>query len=397
MTRITLSLILLIACTSTPITISANSSSISAQDRAKAFFLEHHVNPYVEKIRNKTFGTVEINSSKGKQRIGPEVYVECELYDISYFLIEFENFGFKQADPIVQTIWEWFYSHFDQKNGYWPLWSTAGCLHLRGILVLKKFNQLASLNKAWDWYLKSPGYHNPGFIGGRSMKIVPSWAGITITIDKLKKQLPDQWPPVTSHTLEMSAIGLYVYLTTHQKPTTAFITKHLNLIADQINEEIQGKSKTYEGPLIAFHSLLYLTRSLHLLDKANSQILLTSVKHYKDHLDQPMTQFKNTLNADIFQKGIPPQFRSESIYSAIIACYLMSNDNINKSLNADYTPEPSLVNYLLKSQRTDGGWHFSFPVNHKLADDELYVSNLDGTATIIPLQAFFQFKRLNSL
>jgi hypothetical protein len=92
-----------------------------------------------------------------KRRLGPDVYVQCQLYLIVHLLMYQEELGLNRDDPLVQRSLQFLLRTFDDAKGRW-IWSEEGCLHAKGLVVLARFGERERFEKGWTYALASPMY-----------------------------------------------------------------------------------------------------------------------------------------------------------------------------------------------------------------------------------------------
>ena len=128
----------------------------AAIEKGRSAFLHLYVEPA---LRNaEPGGFVEAVDPKGvKQRLGPGVYVQCQLYLIVHLLMYSDELKIARDDPLVQRSLHFLLTTFDDQKGRW-VWSEEGCLHAKGLDVLARFGEREKFEKGWRYALASPMY-----------------------------------------------------------------------------------------------------------------------------------------------------------------------------------------------------------------------------------------------
>ncbi|MFO0980176.1 MAG: hypothetical protein U1E76_00250 [Planctomycetota bacterium] len=128
----------------------------AAIERGLAAYLRLYVEPSLANA--EAGGYLDYVDAKGnKQRLGPKVYVQCQLYLIVHLLLYQEELGLPRDHPLVQRALAFLVSSFDSEAGRW-LWSEEGCLHAKGLIVLARFGEQERFEKGWRWAKSSPLY-----------------------------------------------------------------------------------------------------------------------------------------------------------------------------------------------------------------------------------------------
>lgn len=122
--------------------------------KGRAAFLHLYVEPALANA--EPGGFVDAVDPKGvKQRLGPNVYVQCQLYLIVHLLMYSDEMGIARDDPLVQRSLHFLLKTFDDSKGRW-IWSEEGCLHAKGLDVLARFGEREKFDKGWRYALTSP-------------------------------------------------------------------------------------------------------------------------------------------------------------------------------------------------------------------------------------------------
>jgi hypothetical protein len=101
-------------------------------------------------------GFLDYVDAAGKTtRLGPGVYVQCQLYLIVHLLMFCDDLGIPREHPTVQRALRFLVKEFDATKGCWK-WSIEGCLHAKGLAVLARFGERAKFEAGWRWALASP-------------------------------------------------------------------------------------------------------------------------------------------------------------------------------------------------------------------------------------------------
>jgi hypothetical protein len=142
---------------SPPVSGRATKAEVDAAiEKGRAAFLHLFVEPALANA--EPGGFVEAVDPKGvKQRLGPDVYVQCQLYLIVHLLMYQEELGLARDDPLVQRSLQFLLKTFDDAKGRW-IWSEEGCLHAKGLAVLARFGERERFEKGWRYALSSPMY-----------------------------------------------------------------------------------------------------------------------------------------------------------------------------------------------------------------------------------------------
>jgi len=121
-----------------------------------AAFLKFFVEPSLANA--EPGGYLDYVDATGKStRLGPGVYVQCQLYLIVHLLMFCDELGIPREHPTVQRALRFFVKEFDETKGCWK-WSTEGCLHAKGLAALVRFGEREKFEKGWRWALASPMY-----------------------------------------------------------------------------------------------------------------------------------------------------------------------------------------------------------------------------------------------
>jgi len=103
-------------------------------------------------------GYLDYVDAAGKTtRLGPGVYVQCQLYLIVHLLMFCDELGIPRDHATVQRALRFLVKEFDDALGCWK-WSTEGCLHAKGLAALARFGEREKFEKGWRWALASKMY-----------------------------------------------------------------------------------------------------------------------------------------------------------------------------------------------------------------------------------------------
>jgi hypothetical protein len=134
----------------------SNAEVDAAIAKGRAAFLHLYVEPALANA--EPGGFVDALDPKGeKHRLGPNVYVQCQLYLIVHLLMYSDEMGIARDDPLVQRSLHFLLKTFDDAKGRW-IWSEEGCLHAKGLDVLARFGERERFEKGWRYALTSPIY-----------------------------------------------------------------------------------------------------------------------------------------------------------------------------------------------------------------------------------------------
>lgn len=127
-----------------------------AIDRAVRAFREIYVLPSLEAAASGGYLEV-MQPGGGTERMGPDVYAQCQLYLLVHALMYADEFGFSPDDPMVVAVDRWMMDSFDPETGSW-LWSDEGCLHPKSLIALALRGHDAAFREGWQWALQSRIY-----------------------------------------------------------------------------------------------------------------------------------------------------------------------------------------------------------------------------------------------
>lgn len=126
----------------------------AAIDRGVKAFIRDYVRPPYEHVSNG--GYVEYTDALGETtRHGPDVYVACEIYLLTHFVMYHEELGIPADDPLLIKVHDWLLDEFDREKGRW-IWSEEGCLHAKGMIALGVHGHNDLIDRAWVWARQSP-------------------------------------------------------------------------------------------------------------------------------------------------------------------------------------------------------------------------------------------------
>jgi len=128
----------------------------AAITKGRAAFLHLFVEPSLANA--EPGGFLDYVDGKGvKTRLGPDVYVQCQLYLIVHLLMYQKKLRIPRDDPLVQRSLQFLVKSFDDAKGRW-IWSEEGCLHAKGLAALARFGEQTRFEKGWRYALTSPMY-----------------------------------------------------------------------------------------------------------------------------------------------------------------------------------------------------------------------------------------------
>ena len=128
----------------------------AALHRGAAAYLKFFAEPSLANADSG--GYLDYVDAAGKStRLGPGVYVQCQLYLIVHLLLFCDELGIPREHPTVQRALRFLVKEFDDAQGCWK-WSIEGCLHAKGLAALARFGERAKFEKGWRWALASPLY-----------------------------------------------------------------------------------------------------------------------------------------------------------------------------------------------------------------------------------------------
>jgi hypothetical protein len=128
----------------------------AALHRGAAAYLKFFAEPSLANADSGGF--LDYVDAAGKStRLGPGVYVQCQLYLIVHLLLFCDDFGIPRDHPTVQRALRFLVKEFDDAQGCWK-WSIEGCLHAKGLAALARFGEREKFEKGWRWALASPLY-----------------------------------------------------------------------------------------------------------------------------------------------------------------------------------------------------------------------------------------------
>jgi hypothetical protein len=128
----------------------------AAITKGRSAFLHRYVEPALANAEPGGFLDY-VDANGVKTRLGPDVYVQCQLYLIVHLLMYTDEFGLKREDPLVQRSLNFLNKTFDDAKGRW-IWSEEGCLHAKGLVALARFGERDRFEKGWRYALTSPMY-----------------------------------------------------------------------------------------------------------------------------------------------------------------------------------------------------------------------------------------------
>lgn len=85
-----------------------------------------------------------------KHTYGPRVYIACQLYLMTHFLMYADDFDVPRDDPLYQSVRDWLINEYDPQAGRW-IWSEEGCLHPKGMMALVRSGHRDQVDPAWRW------------------------------------------------------------------------------------------------------------------------------------------------------------------------------------------------------------------------------------------------------
>ena len=133
---------------------------------------------YARRSLEEATGYVQYRTPDGQiKRLGPEVYIEAQLYDIPHLIFFHRILGLDTEDPLVQGCKTWLIQHMDKEEGRW-LWSEEGCAHSRAIRALASVDEMELAQKAAYWLFHSKANRvEDGWNHIESGRIIQSWGG----------------------------------------------------------------------------------------------------------------------------------------------------------------------------------------------------------------------------
>ena len=325
--------------------------------KGKAYYIQNHVRNVWQYVKNGGYIKIRDPKTGKNQNLGPNVYIECQVYDLTHFLQHHEKLGIPKNDPLVTEIFQWFYKQYNAQIGYWPLWSAEGCLHFYGMKILNRFDHPKDAKKSFDWLQTSKLYLNPGWGGGSSGYLVQSWGDSKYSLTN-RFYYSDYYMFNTEHTvkclLSLSEMGYTI--------KDPLIKKHMDLVYEWLKTVYSTHKMTtsYFDEMIAISFVPELYEKYKIKDTA-------MIKHAYSHLNSILTIIK-TL------KGYPSPDDSTYLAGQLLIFYERARRHIDipKDLSQKIAVD------LIAKQKPDGRWAlppFSQPKG-------LFISNLDGTGTL---------------
>jgi hypothetical protein len=323
----------------------------AAWAKGRDFFVERHVKPALAQALSG--GYLKLKDRKGREKtLGPEVYVEYQLYDLILFLVHHRDFGFGADDPLVRQSFEWLLSKQDPKKGNWPRWSAEGCLHTKGTLVLQRFGKTEEAKKALAWNLASPLYARPGFIEGESGFLIQSWGSPSGSLTGTDFFIYGK------QTAEMTLLNLFTF---HELGYTAqdpLAKANLEWVYRWLRK---GTWRNDE-----FDAFAGLAKIPELVERyqLDPKLARTTVENLAAKLAKPARR-KTRLEKDIYFIG--------DVLRGLLDAQRIGHKLPDGLVDAT-------VKQILSMQRDDGSWQMT--IIERGPEPGLFLSDLDGTATV---------------
>ena len=333
-------------------------------------YLERYVDPWLECA--EAGGRVEYVDADGDSReLGPNVYVQCQLYLLVHLLMYWRSFGLEWEDERVQRAHRWFLDTFDEDEGRW-LWSEEGCLHPKSLIVFGESGD-RRFQRAWNWARSAP-FHRlctvPGLFSiQRSGNIVQTLGPAVLSLSERfeweheQKPVPDE---------ENTAKYLYALLAAGRS-------------ADE--PEVAQLRQRLAQYLIESHRPLGVMNTHHLLGRAWYVLCHT---HFRLPPDDGYRLSLATLRAAIRGEWRSNfQLRSIPLFRAIFVRALLEAGDRGPEIDA-------WVHGFVVGQDEDGSWR----VPHvdtvwSLGDppvEGIKIGNMDGAVTYMTTLALIAYR-----
>ncbi|MGC4121158.1 MAG: hypothetical protein QM765_42595 [Myxococcales bacterium] len=352
------SVLLAAAPASAPVPASAAPKAASPEQIRKAFedgrryFVESHVKVALAEFEKGGYVSYR-NKKKEIAQLGPDVFREDQLYDLTLFLANHERLGFGKDDPLVQRAMDFLVKRFDPKTGTWPLWSSEGCLHAKGMALLHEFGQAELAKAALAFDVNGPMNVKPGFCEGQSGYLIQSWGNPSVSLIKENLYTRDRV------TAEMTLINLIAFQEMGLTAADPVVKANLKWFEDWM------ASRGYdEDEFDRFAGLIKVPELLERYALKKPKTLQVVVDVLEPRLARPRTR----LERDVY-------FRGE------VARALFYARKLGAKVKAEVLD--AAIAKIVAEQAADGHWMTDIMDMPK--QPGMFLSNLNGTATFVAI------------